>query len=68
MTELVFALLSIIAFQTIFFLFVINKLVNKLMSRDFSEYQQGQRLLKDPKVEVKYEEPPMQENMGRLLA
>lgn len=68
MSQLELGLLSIIAFQTIFFLFVINKLVNKIMSRDFSEYQQGQRLLKDPKVEVRYEEHPPQEDMNRLLA
>lgn len=49
---IVWILSGLLIVQTVFFLFVINKLVNKIMSRDYQSYS-----FKEPK----YEAPKLQE-------
>lgn len=61
---IVYICLGLITFETIFFLFIVNKLLNKAMSRDFMEYQSGKKLLK--KKEVVYQEGQPQENLGMI--
>jgi hypothetical protein len=46
---IVLALLGVVVFQQIFFLRQIHKLVDKLMSRSFTEYTQAEKPREKPK-------------------
>jgi hypothetical protein len=63
----VYALTGYIVLSHLFFFFVINKLVNKVMAGSFFEYQDGKRHLKKPKEVTVTEEFVPQENMARMF-
>lgn len=61
-------LLVFIIYQGLFFTRQVNKLVDKVMSRDYVTYVQAEGLKKEPKVEhrVKIEPEEVPEDLGVL--
>lgn len=61
----VYGLAAYLVISHVFFLFVINKLVNKLMSRNYYEYQQKP---KDVEFKAQMDEPAPQDFIGRVFS
>lgn len=67
MTDVVYLLGFLLLFQSVFSFVVIHRLINKIMARDYVEYQGAKRLSKKPRIEKEYIQSEPQENLGRLL-
>lgn len=70
MTDLFFVVLVLsgLLVVTIFLSFyVINKLVNKVMSKSYFEYLDAEKNLKKPKTEIFMEEGLPQEDLARVF-
>lgn len=61
----IYVLAGYIVGSHFFFFFVINKLVNKLMSRNYYEYQQKP---KDVETKAHVEEPIVEDYIGRVFS
>lgn len=65
--EITISLLAIIIFQAVFYYRLIQKLTDKLMSRDFVEYKQAEAMDKQPKEKrIKIEDTAAIEDLGTL--
>lgn len=61
------ALLAVIVLQQLFYMRQVQKLVDKLMSRNYAEYSQSEKFQKtEPRVNINQFEEPL-EDINRVL-
>lgn len=59
-------LAGLLVFQTIFFTLAIHRLLNKVMSKNFRDYQDSRNVMRKPKIKTEYIEPEPQQNLGMI--
>lgn len=57
---------SLLVIQQAFYMFHQHKLINKLMSRNYFEYSQGQKLEKKEKIKIPNADPWELENLNEI--